>query len=107
MPAVGLSTGRSLACASVKKSLVSMEAVSMVASGRADLSRLDGRSQHHHIGLDMRLLVRQQVAGLYQELAVGAGHDLAHLTLDVMYAVFLHRAAVEFVVVLAGVRTSM
>ena len=38
MPAVGLSTGRSLAWASVKKSLVSMEAVSIVASGRADLS---------------------------------------------------------------------
>ena len=38
MPAVGLSTGRSLGWASVKKSFVSMEAVSMVARGRADLS---------------------------------------------------------------------
>jgi len=37
-PAVGLSTGRSFGWASVKKSFVSMEAVSMVASGRADLS---------------------------------------------------------------------
>ena len=37
-PAVGLSTGRSFGWASVKKSLVSMEAVSIVASGRADLS---------------------------------------------------------------------
>ena len=36
MPAVGLSTGRSLGCASVKKSLVSMDAVSMVAKGRAE-----------------------------------------------------------------------
>ena len=35
---VGLSTGRSLGWASVKKSLVSMLAVSMVARGRADLS---------------------------------------------------------------------
>ena len=33
-----LSTGRSFGWASVKKSLVSMEAVSIVASGRADLS---------------------------------------------------------------------
>ena len=37
-PAVGLSTGRSFGCASVKKSLVSIEAVSIVASGLALLS---------------------------------------------------------------------
>ena len=37
-PAVGLSTGRSFGCASVKKSFVSMLAVSCVASGLADLS---------------------------------------------------------------------
>ncbi len=36
MPAVGLSTGRSLGWASVKKSLVSMEAVRIVANGRAE-----------------------------------------------------------------------
>ena len=37
-PAVGLSTGRSFGCASVKKSFVSIDAVSIVAMLLADLS---------------------------------------------------------------------
>ena len=37
-PAVGLSTGRSLGCAFGEEVVVSILAVSMVASGRADLS---------------------------------------------------------------------
>ncbi len=69
-PAVGLSTGRSFGCASVKKSLVSMEAVSIVASGAGGLVRLDGGRQHDHVGVDVQLLVVDQVAGLHHELAV-------------------------------------
>ena len=41
----------------MKKSFVSMLAVSIVASGRAALIRLDRRGQNDQVSLDMQLLV--------------------------------------------------
>ena len=67
---------------------------------------LDGCSQHHHVGGDEALLVVDQVAALHHQFAVLLP-DLADHALDVLHAVLLHRAAVELVEVLAGVRTSM
>ena len=102
MPAVGLSTGRSLGWASVKKSLVSMLAVSMVASVPGGLVRLNRRRQDDQVRVDVQLFIGQQVGGLDHQLAVRPGGDLADHALDVMHAVLLHRAAVELVEVLAG-----
>ena len=68
MPAVGLSTGRSLGCASVKKSLVSMDGGQHGGQRPGGGVRLHGSRQHHHVRLDVQLPVLQQVRGLNQEL---------------------------------------
>ncbi len=66
-PAVGDSTGRSFACASVKKSLVSILAVSMVASFPLHLCSLDGSCKDNKVCFHFDLTVVKQVGTLYQK----------------------------------------
>ena len=78
-----------------------MEAVSIVASERADLIGLDRRRKNNHVRVNVQLLVSKQVGGLHLELSVFR-HDFSDHALDVMHAVFLDRSAVELIEVLAG-----
>ncbi|OPZ68613.1 MAG: hypothetical protein BWY81_00779 [Firmicutes bacterium ADurb.Bin467] len=63
--------------------------------------RLDRGREHDHVGGNQKLLVVQQIAPLYHQLAV-LPPDLADHALDVLDAVLLGGAAVELVEVLAG-----
>ena len=66
---VGLSTGRSLGCASVKKSYVSM----LAAGGAHYLSLRDRRRQNDHIRVDVQLFIGNQVRRLYHKRTVALG----------------------------------
>ena len=81
MPAVGLSTGRSLGWASVKKSLVSMLAVSMVASGRADLSGSMAAASTTRSASMCSCSSGQQVGGLHLQLPSPSGATLPTMPL--------------------------
>ena len=86
----------------MKKSFVSMLAVSIVASGLARLIRLDSRGEDDEVSLDLQLLVHDEVGAPGRSSFLPSGRDLADLTLDVVDAVLLDGSAVELVEVLAG-----
>ena len=65
------------------------------------LVRLDGGGQHHQIGVDVQLLVGNQVRGLHLQLIPLGGHLTDH-TLHVLHAVLFHSATIELVKVLTG-----
>ena len=64
------------------------------------LIRLNSRCQNDQVGINMQLLVGDQVRGLDLEL-IALRNDLAYHTLNILNTVFLYCTAIELVKVFA------
>ena len=101
MPAVGDSTGLSLGWASVRKLLVSMLAVSMVASLRTSGSGSMAAARTTMSVFMRNLAVVQQIRSLHQQSSLRGSH-FSHLPFNIMDAVLFHGPPVKLIKVFAG-----
>ena len=96
-PAVGDSTGRSFGCASVRKLLLSMLAVSMVASFLTEGSGSMAVARTTISAFIEDLLIVQKINALNEKLSIGLRNDFSYLTFDVVYMVLFHGSSVELI----------
>ena len=99
-PAVLVSTGRSLGCASLMKPSVSTLHAELLRQLLDAVVGADGRGQHHHVGVDDDLLAGEGVVAPDLDL-VAVAEDAADAAADVLRAVLLDGPAAELVVALA------
>ena len=92
---------RAQLCVSLGEEVIGIDAGGQHGRNAAHVRvRLNRRCEDDHIRFHQDLLVVETGQRPAQQLAVRLRHDLADLTLDVVYAVIFHGAAVELIEVL-------